>query len=158
MCHQSVGLIARHLEANGIPTVTLSSARSITAAVRPPRSVFVDFPLGHTSGRPHAIDEQRAIVAAALRMAAEADWPGAIVDLPLEWDEDHAWKDGVLRPTGAGGATGSPTGDQRAARTREPVWQHDDDRLAAEAAHRDGPCGSCIGTPRCVPYPRAAPC
>jgi D-proline reductase (dithiol) PrdB len=37
-----VGLVARHLEANGIPTVTFSCARDITEAARPPRSVFLD--------------------------------------------------------------------------------------------------------------------
>ena len=60
MCHQTVGLIARQLEAAGIPTVSLTSARDITAAANPPRAVFVDYPLGHTSGRvdDHALNRQ----------------------------------------------------------------------------------------------------
>ena len=55
-----MGLVARHLEANGIPTVTFSCARDITEAVRPPRSVFLDYPLGSTCGRPHDRANQRA--------------------------------------------------------------------------------------------------
>jgi hypothetical protein len=66
VCHQSVGLIARAVEAAGISTVSLSSARSITAAVNPPRAVFLDYPLGQTAGRQGSKDEQDKVLGAAL--------------------------------------------------------------------------------------------
>lgn len=145
MCHQTVGLVARTLEAAGIPTTSLSSCRTITASVRPPRAAFVDLPLGRTAGRPFERDEQRAIVRGALSLLETATGPGRIVDLPVTWAEDDSWKDGVLRPVrpgdGGGSDGGGGGGDSRSERRRQPVWQHDEDRLAAEARHAAGPCG-----------------
>jgi len=116
----------------------------VTASVRPPRAAFVDYPTGHTSGRPFAVDEQQAIVRAALALLESASAPGHIVDLPFAWAADDAWKDGVLRPA-ATGAAADAGGDQRTQRRSEPVWQCDDDRVAAEARHAGGPCGECVG-------------
>jgi hypothetical protein len=41
-----VSLVARHLEANGIPTVVIATARDIVESAAVPRLLFVDFPLG----------------------------------------------------------------------------------------------------------------
>jgi hypothetical protein len=87
-----VGLVARHLEANGIPTVTFCCARDITEAVRPPRSVFLDYPLGSTCGRPYDPANQRAVLLAGLRLLEAGRTPGEIVDLPYEWSADETWK------------------------------------------------------------------
>ena len=46
-----MGLIARQIEAVGIPTLSMTSALSITRAVHPPRGAFLDYPLGHTTGK-----------------------------------------------------------------------------------------------------------
>jgi hypothetical protein len=132
VCHQSVGLIARRLEAEGIPTVTLSSARTITASVRPPRSVFVDFPLGHTAGPPDDRVTQAAIVGAALDCLESAARPGSIVDLGLAWPGGSAWK-------------GPDAEDTRKDRDGAPQYQSDADRVAAEEVHRAGGCHSCVG-------------
>jgi hypothetical protein len=85
--HQSVGLIAREIEAAGIPTVYLGSCRCMMSQVKPPRSAFIDFPLGHQCGRPHDADLQTRIVEDALNLLATARTPGSIVDLPYEWGE-----------------------------------------------------------------------
>jgi hypothetical protein len=53
VCHQSVSLIARHLEVNGIPTVVMGCARDIVEHCGAPRFLFSDFPLGNSAGRPH---------------------------------------------------------------------------------------------------------
>jgi D-proline reductase (dithiol) PrdB len=87
-----VGLIARTLEEAGIPTTTVSAARDITAAVKPPRAVFVNFPLGHTTGAPLDAPLQTAIVRAALDRLVEAKEPGVILDLPCVWPADPAWE------------------------------------------------------------------
>lgn len=138
MCHQSIGLIARHLEAAGYPTVCLTSARSITAAANPPRSVFVDLPLGHTAGPPNDPDVQRTIVEGALRLAAEMDRPedgapGRILDLPLRWHHDD-WKSSPLswsRRQEEAGDAGENAGDTRIPRSAEPQWQLPSDEAAA---------------------------
>ena len=93
-----MGLVARHLEANGIPTVTFSCARDITQSVRPPRSVFLDYPLGSTCGRPNDAANQRAVLLAGLRLLETGRTPGEIVDLPDEWSADETWKRLIFSP------------------------------------------------------------
>ncbi|MBI5504297.1 MAG: hypothetical protein HY899_05825 [Deltaproteobacteria bacterium] len=83
MCHQTVGLVARAAEEAGIPTLVMSVGRDITQAVRPPRAVFVDYPMGNETGRPGLVGEQRAIVRGAFAALARMTEPGAIVDLGM---------------------------------------------------------------------------
>ncbi len=93
MCHQSVGLIARVVEAAGIPTLCMTSALDITRAVNPPRAVFVNFPLGHQTGKPRQPDNQRAIVRDAMRAFEMITRPGTIIELPYVWDpHDRRWE------------------------------------------------------------------
>jgi D-proline reductase (dithiol) PrdB len=139
-----VGLIARQVEAAGIATVCLSSALSITEAVRPPRAVFVDFPLGHTAGRPHDPALQRAIVRDALRAFETLREPGGVVRLPYAWGADDAWKEGVLRPRPEAAAAGAPGADERSARVGVPQYQCERDRELAEAALASGGCPTCV--------------
>lgn len=113
--------------------MTLSSARSITASVRPPRAVFVDYPLGHTSGPPGRNDLQKAIVGAALDLLASGSGPGTIVDLKVSWPGGSDWKQELGH------------GDDRKPREPAPQYQHDADRVAAEALHSTGGCTSCLG-------------
>ncbi len=99
MCHQSVGLIAREIEKAGIPTMSLSSAWDITFAVRPPRAVFVNYPLNHETGKPNDPRLQRRILLDALK-AFEMLWaPGQILTLPYVWDpSDRGWEDKDFGP------------------------------------------------------------
>ncbi len=90
-----MSLVARHLEANGIPTVVLCCARDITASAFPPRAVFVNYPLGNTCGRPNDPENQREVLAFALRVLETAERPGEIVDTPFRWDESDSWMDRV---------------------------------------------------------------
>ena len=76
----------------------MSSARSITAAVNPPRAVYLDYPLGHTSGKPEDAANQMAVMRDTLAAFASIDAPGTIIDLEYEWREDDSWKDRVMRP------------------------------------------------------------
>jgi hypothetical protein len=55
--------------------------------VRPPRSAFINFPLGRQCGRPHDADLQTRILEDALSILVTARDPGNIVDLQYEWDE-----------------------------------------------------------------------
>ncbi|MEZ5231807.1 MAG: hypothetical protein R2749_03740 [Acidimicrobiales bacterium] len=48
-----MSLVARHLEANGIPTVIVGSARDIVEQAGVARFLFVDFPLGNPMGKPY---------------------------------------------------------------------------------------------------------
>ena len=82
-----MGLVARVIEAAGIPTVLVSTGRDLTAQVLPPRSVFVNFPMGNPFGRPFDVVMQRRILFDALALAQAASSPGALVDLPYDWGE-----------------------------------------------------------------------
>jgi hypothetical protein len=99
VCHQSVGLIAREVEAAGIPTLCMTSAYDITQAVNPPRAVFLDYPLGHQTGKPDNPANQRAIVLAALNAFETISKPGTIVELPYVWDpNDRRWEETDYTP------------------------------------------------------------
>jgi hypothetical protein len=99
VCHQSVGLIAREVEAAGIPTLCMTSAYDITQAVNPPRAVFLNYPLGHQTGKPDDSANQRAIVLAALNAFETISKPGTIVELPYVWDvNDRRWEETDYTP------------------------------------------------------------
>ncbi len=124
-----MGLIARELEASGIPTVALSSALSITESVGTPRAVFLDYPLGHTAGRRDAPGEQLDITRRALEALATLERPGEVVYLPHVWAADDSWKDSVMQS------------DDRVERTDQPQYQCAEDRELAAAADC---CATCI--------------
>ncbi len=65
MCHQTVSLVSRHLESQGITTVVLGSARDIVEECGVARMLFVDFPLGNPCGKPGEHDMQQSIVSLA---------------------------------------------------------------------------------------------
>jgi hypothetical protein len=60
----------------------MTSALDITEAVKPPRSVFVNFPLGHQTGKPHQPELQRSILRDAFHALETIATPGTIVTLP----------------------------------------------------------------------------
>ena len=71
----------------------------ITRAVNPPRAVFVNFPLGHQTGKPNQPAPQREIVRDALRAFETIDKPGTIVELPYVWDpNDRRWEETDYTP------------------------------------------------------------
>ena len=92
MCHQTVSLVARHVEEAGIPTVIIGSAQDIVETAGVPRLLYVDYPLGNPAGRPGHADEQREIAAAALELVVAAVGPRTTRRLGLEWGSDE-WRD-----------------------------------------------------------------
>jgi hypothetical protein len=107
----------------------MTSARDITRAVNPPRAAFLDFPLGHTTGKPHAPDLQRRILVEALSSFETMTAPGSMRELPFRWSEDDVWK-----------AKAFAEGDERTPRHDTPQYQHEEDRrLAEEGGSRSCP-------------------
>jgi D-proline reductase (dithiol) PrdB len=92
VCHQSVSLIARHLEANGISTVVMGCAKDIVEHCGVPRFLFSDFPLGNSAGRPHDPASQGLTLELALRLLESAPAPRTTVQSPLRWSESAEWK------------------------------------------------------------------
>jgi D-proline reductase (dithiol) PrdB len=83
-----VGLIARSIEAVGVPTVTVSLAKALTEAVGVPRAIFVRWPLGHPLGERQQPAQQRTMIFAALRLLLEAKQPGLIAEPGYRWKRE----------------------------------------------------------------------
>ncbi len=92
MCHQTVSLAARHLEAHGIPTVIMGCAEDIVEHCGVPRFLFSDFPLGNSAGRPSDVASQVQTLELALRVLESAPAPRTTVQSPLRWSADPSWK------------------------------------------------------------------
>jgi hypothetical protein len=92
-----VSLVARHLEANGIPTVVVGSARDIVEECGVARLLFSDFPLGNPCGRPYDSEMQQAITGYAFDVLESATLPRTTVQVPFRWSEDAAWKEAYAR-------------------------------------------------------------
>jgi D-proline reductase (dithiol) PrdB len=93
-CHQAMAVVARAAERCGLPTVCSTNARDITELVRPPRSGFLNFPLGNCVGRPLDTVQQRDVCQRILALAGRSGPAGMIEDLPFQWP-DPAWPDQV---------------------------------------------------------------
>ena len=93
MCHQTVSLVARHLEANGVPTVIIGSARDVVEHCGVPRFLFTDFPLGNPVGHPWRRDMQKRIVAQGLGLLASATAPRTTAVAPFAWKDDPGWRE-----------------------------------------------------------------
>jgi hypothetical protein len=92
VCHQTVSLVARHLEANGIPTVIMGCAKDIVEYCGVPRFLYSDFPLGNSAGKPFDADSQAQTLELALRVLESAPGPRTTVQSPQRWSDDPAWK------------------------------------------------------------------
>ena len=92
MCHQTVGLAARHLEAHGIPTVIMGCAKDIVEHCGVPRFLWSDFPLGNSAGRPFDFPSQAETLELALRVLETAPAARTTVQSPQRWTVGAEWK------------------------------------------------------------------
>ena len=91
-----MSLVSRHLEANGIPTVIVGTARDIVEHCGVARFLFVDYPLGSPCGEPYDIEQQRTIVGMALDLLESATGPRTTVQAPFVWPKGDDWKAKIL--------------------------------------------------------------
>ena len=87
-----MGLVARHLETAGIPTVIVGSAIDIVERCGVPRFVFTDFPLGNPCGRPYDVAMQHSIVGAGVELLHSASAPRTVLPMPHRWGGDESWR------------------------------------------------------------------
>jgi D-proline reductase (dithiol) PrdB len=92
VCHQSIALAARALEAAGIATVVMGCAKDIVEHVGAPRLLFSDFPLGNAAGRPQDQESQAFTLELALKMLETAPAARTTVQSPLAWSANPDWK------------------------------------------------------------------
>ena len=87
-----MSLVARHLEANGIPTIVMGCAKDIVEHVGVPRFLFSDFPLGNAAGKPNDVESQAFTIELALKVLETAPGPRTTVQSPLRWSDSADWK------------------------------------------------------------------
>ena len=121
-------LIARYLEERGIPTLVVATALDIVKFGWPPRTVFMDFPLGHGGGPLFNPDMQLSIARGALQVCESLRKPGEIIHLDQAWPEEDNWKMA---------ANDQSADDVRSPRDITPRYQFEEDRRLAEAAAGD---------------------
>jgi len=92
VCHQTLSLVARMLEQDGIATVVMGCAKDIVEHVGVPRFLFSDFPLGNAAGHPNDRASQDATLDLALRVLESAPAPRTTVQSPLSWSASADWK------------------------------------------------------------------
>ncbi len=78
-------------------TVVVSTGRDLTEQVLPPRSLFVNHPMGNAFGAPGDEKMQRDILERALDLVVTADTPGVIVDAPFDWPQSFEFAAGQSR-------------------------------------------------------------
>jgi hypothetical protein len=98
VCHQTVSLVARQLEAGGIATVVMGCAKDIVEHAAVPRFLFSDFPLGNSAGKPHDTSSQAFTLELALRVLENAPGPQTTMQSPLRWSADPGWKRDYSNP------------------------------------------------------------
>ncbi len=83
--HQTAAMMARELEEADISTVMISCMRSISANIKPPRTVLVRFPFGQPFGAPFDRETHKEILAECLVHVKSIREPGEIAELSLRW-------------------------------------------------------------------------
>ena len=86
-----MGLIARALEARGVSTVYIGVMLDIVQRIRPPRAVFLDFPLGHPVGKPFDQQLQLSILRDTLAFLETARPPADLLTLSYGWGEPFTY-------------------------------------------------------------------
>jgi len=60
-------------------------ARDVSEAIKPPRTLFLPFPMGHHFGPPRHTELQRRVVLESLALLERVEESGAIVDFDTSW-------------------------------------------------------------------------
>jgi hypothetical protein len=76
------------IEAEGIPTISITLSRGISRKVKPPRTVYTGFPLGHPFAFPHQRFRQLQLLRLLLNYIESIDQPGTILVHKLTHDGD----------------------------------------------------------------------
>ena len=84
-----MGALGHFIEREGVPTAQISLIREQTAAIRPPRALWVPFMMGRPFGAPNAPDFQRKVLRALLGLFERTSGP-VLEDFPDEAPPDVA--------------------------------------------------------------------
>ena len=88
-----MSLIARALEARGLPTLFMSTLLDVVKAYKPPRAVVVDFPIGSPCGRIGDPEHQRRVLHEAFATPLVAEPVVNWLDVEYGSVEGRSWED-----------------------------------------------------------------
>ena len=80
-------MLARRIEAAGIPTVVVTMMPAVADALLTPRVVGVEFPFGHPFGMLGDRAVQRRVLETAVTVLAGAASAGTRVDVDIAWPQ-----------------------------------------------------------------------
>lgn len=92
LCHQTLGIVAREIESQGIPTMMLAVDTGMLDKIRPPRSAFYDGEFGSVAGKANWKQYQLRILDESLRWIETFDQPASrklVVKLETEVEEER---------------------------------------------------------------------
>lgn len=97
-CHQAMMMLARGIEARGMPTLMMSTFIDIAEAYKPPRAAVVDYPVGSPCGRTNDPEHQRQTLRTALQSVPLDVESRQLVelDLPYQLDGGRDWIEKTL--------------------------------------------------------------
>jgi len=75
MCTRTVGTLAHVFEAAGLATIAMASQRGVVEALKPPRALYGDFPMGRPLGKPGDPDFQHDVLAQAFSLLLATTGP-----------------------------------------------------------------------------------
>lgn len=81
----NVPVLARTLEASGFSTILVTMMPYWAEKIGTPRTLAVEFPFGHTLGRPNDAFQQMRVIREALKVLETAGTPGTIVHSAETW-------------------------------------------------------------------------
>lgn len=96
-------MLARTIEAAGIPTVTVTMMPDLASKTRVSRVLGVEFPFGQPFGMVGDLGMQREVAEAAVRLLEQAREPETRRDLDIEWPIDartayRGWQPAEVSP------------------------------------------------------------
>lgn len=110
-----MGALGHYIEREGVPTAQVSLIREQTAAIRPPRALWVPFMLGRPFGVPNEPDFQRKVLRALLSLFEHSACP-VLEDFPEEAPASPEAEGGFACPVSFASETTGPDGLARAMR------------------------------------------
>lgn len=84
-----MGGLSHYFEDEGIATTQISLIKEHTQKIKPPRALWVTFPLGRPLGNPNDPEFQRDVLSRALELLNEPEGP-VLADYPRDADDDSA--------------------------------------------------------------------
>lgn len=104
-----MGALGHYIEREGVPTAQISLIREQTAAIRPPRALWVPFMLGRPFGAPGELEFQRQVLRALLALFEHPSGP-VLEDFPHDAPDTETGSESFACPVSFAAASNKDGG------------------------------------------------